>query len=54
MPLVFDGSEVEWEQEVGAPLATLQAGMGGGPQPMGAPPGAGPMPPMPPGPGGMS
>ncbi len=27
VPLVFDGSEVEWEQEVGAPLATLQAGM---------------------------
>jgi two-component system nitrogen regulation sensor histidine kinase GlnL len=27
VPLVFDGSEKEWEEEVGAPLNTLQAGM---------------------------
>ena len=27
VPLVFDGSEVEWEAEVGAPLSTLQEGM---------------------------
>jgi two-component system nitrogen regulation sensor histidine kinase GlnL len=27
VPLVFDGSETEWEQEVGAPLSTMQAGM---------------------------
>ncbi|HTT56765.1 MAG TPA: ATP-binding protein [Opitutaceae bacterium] len=27
VPLVYDGSEVEWEAEVGAPLSTLQAGM---------------------------
>jgi signal transduction histidine kinase len=27
VPLVFDGSETEWESEVGAPLKTLQEGM---------------------------
>jgi len=27
VPLVFDGSEVEWEADVGAPLTTLQEGM---------------------------
>ena len=27
VPLVFDGSETEWEQEVGGPLTALQAGM---------------------------